>query len=179
MFTIVNNSPNTVGPYGTPQTTIATGSSFTVNPPVNSYVADTNLLSDVMNAVVSIQIGESTQLPWSIAVTYLQNIYAKNLNSYKNITGNVTVTVKSSTGILNWITVNNNTTGGTVKIYDSISASGALIATMTLGTPSGGLLSTSGQSGPDFFGPLNLEFTNGLTIVTSGSSNNDITVIYQ
>jgi hypothetical protein len=101
---------------------------------------------------------------------------------YNHITGNATTTVKSGVGRLHSICINNNTTGGLIKVYDNTAGSGTLIMTLTIGTPSGGLLSSSGQGGPIFMGPLGvngLTFTTGLTVVTSGSTSNDITVIYQ
>lgn len=101
---------------------------------------------------------------------------------YSHITGNSTTTAKSGVGRLHSISINNNTTGGLIKIYDNTSGSGTLIMTLTIGTPSGGLLSSSGQPGPVLMGPLapnGLTFNTGLTIVTSGSTSNDITVIYQ
>jgi hypothetical protein len=100
-------------------------------------------------------------------------------NSYKNITGNSNTTVKSSAGTLHGIIVNNNSTGGTITIYDNTTNSSPIIATMQVGTPSGGLLSSAGTPTSAFIGPLGLEFLTGLTIVTSGSTSNNITVLYQ
>lgn len=99
-------------------------------------------------------------------------------NTFLNISGNHTTTVKSGSGTLHGIMINNGT-GGVAKIYDNTSGSGTVIATIQLGSPSGGLLSTSGMPNPVFLGPLGLEFTTGLTIVTTGSASNDITAIYQ
>lgn len=98
-------------------------------------------------------------------------------NKYRNITGNSTVTVKSGGGVVRGISINDNTTGGTITIYDNTAASGTKIGTMQIGTPSGGLLSTSGQPGPNYV-TMTAEFTTGLTIVTTGSASNDITVYY-
>lgn len=98
-------------------------------------------------------------------------------NKYRNITGNGTTTVKSGNGVVRGISINDNTTGGTITVYDNTAASGTKIATMQIGTPSGGLLSSSGQPGPNYM-TMTAEFSTGLTIVTSGSSNNDITVYY-
>jgi hypothetical protein len=100
-------------------------------------------------------------------------------NSYQNITGNTTVTVKSGSGTLHGILINNNATGGTVKIYDNTAGSGTVIATVLVGSPTGGLLSANGQPTPIFLGPLGLEFQTGLTIVTTGSANNNVTAVYQ
>jgi hypothetical protein len=100
------------------------------------------------------------------------------LNSYRNLTGNATATVKSGAGYLHAIAVNDNNTGGTITIYDNTAASGTKIATLQLATPSGGLLSTTGLQAPVAL-PIGVVFTTGLTIVTAGSSNNDITVCYK
>lgn len=98
-------------------------------------------------------------------------------NKYRNITGNTTVTVKSGNGVIRGITINDNTTGGSIIVYDNTAASGTRIATFQIATPSGGLLSTSGQPSPTYV-TMAAEFTTGLTIVTSGSSSNNITIYY-
>lgn len=100
-------------------------------------------------------------------------------NSYRNITGNGTTTVKSGSGTLHGIVINNNGTGGTITVYDNTAGSGTVMFTFTIGSPSGGLLSSSGVPGPIFIGPLGAEYATGLTIVTAGSSNNNITAVYQ
>jgi hypothetical protein len=101
---------------------------------------------------------------------------------YSHLTGNATTTLKTGIGRLHSISINNNTTGGLIKIYDNTAGSGTSMMFLTIGTPSGGLLSTSGQSGPSILGPFGINgitFSTGLTIVISGSTSNDITVIYQ
>lgn len=98
-------------------------------------------------------------------------------NKYKNITGNSTTTVKSGNGVVRGISINDNTTGGNITVYDNTAGSGTKIATFQVATPSGGLLSTSGQPSPTYI-TMTAEFTTGLTVVTSGSSSNDITVYY-
>lgn len=98
-------------------------------------------------------------------------------NKYKNITGNSTQTVKSGNGVIRGISINNNNTGGEITIYDNTAASGTKIATLQVGTPSGGLLSTSGQQSVVYV-TMTAEFSTGLTVVTTSSSNNDITVYY-
>lgn len=100
-------------------------------------------------------------------------------NLYNNIVGNTTVVVKSSAGTLHGIMINRNWTGGTITIYDNTAGSGTKIATIDIGSPSGGLLSSNGIPGATTLGPLGLEFTTGLTVVTSGSSSNNITILYQ
>lgn len=98
-------------------------------------------------------------------------------NKFRNITGNTTVTVKSGNGVVRGISINNNNTDGTITVYDNTAASGTKIGTFQTGTPSGGLLSSTGLQGPTYV-PITAEFATGLTVVTSGSSNNDITVYY-
>lgn len=98
-------------------------------------------------------------------------------NKYSNMVGNTTTTIKSGNGVLRGISVNDNTTGGTITVYDNTAASGTKIATMQIGTPSGGLLSSSGQQGPTYI-MMVAEFATGLTVVTSGSTSNNITVYY-
>lgn len=98
-------------------------------------------------------------------------------NKFRNITGNDTVTVKSGKGVLRGLSINNSNTGGTVTIYDNTSASGTKLATYQLGTPAGGLLSSTGLNPPIQL-DCTAEFATGLTIVTSGSAVNDITVYY-
>lgn len=100
---------------------------------------------------------------------------------YSHLTSNVTTTVKSGTGRLHSININNNNTGGTITVYDNTAGSGTIMMKLQLGSPSGGPLSTSGQVGPSLVGPLGpngLTFSTGLTVVTAGSTSNDITVIY-
>lgn len=98
-------------------------------------------------------------------------------NKYNNITGNSTTTVKSGNGVLRGISINNNNTGGSIVVYDNTAASGTKMATIEIATPSGGLLSSTGQQSPVYM-TFTAEFSTGLTVVTSGSSNNNITVFY-
>lgn len=107
------------------------------------------------------------------------NFFYTEINQYQNITGNGTTYIKSGPGLLRAICINNNTTGGTVTVYDNTTNSGTRIMTVQLGTPSGGLLSTSGLPSPVNLTSLDVRFNTGLTVVTSGSSNNNITVFYR
>lgn len=100
-------------------------------------------------------------------------------NNFTNVTGNSTTTIKSGAGILHSVNINNNTTGGVITIYDNTAASGTKIFTFSIGSPSGGLLSTSGNPGPFNTGPLGLEFSTGLTVVMTGSTSNNCTFIYR
>jgi antitoxin component of MazEF toxin-antitoxin module len=99
---------------------------------------------------------------------------------FKNITGNATTVVKSGSGTMRSICINNNSTGGTVTIYDNTAGSGTIIFTFSIGTPSGGLLSSTGSPGPFCASAdIDLEFSTGLTIVTAGSTSNNVTAIYK
>lgn len=99
--------------------------------------------------------------------------------NYRNITGNTTVTVKNSPGVLMGILINDNATNGLITIYDNTAGSGTKIGSINTGSPSGGLLSTTGRPGPIGMTALNFRFSTGLTVVTSGSNSNDITVVYR
>lgn len=100
-------------------------------------------------------------------------------NTYSRTTGNTTTTAKSGSGTLHGVIVGANSTGGVGTIYDNTAGSGTIIMQLDFGSPSGGLLSTSGQPGPVFIGPLGLEFATGLTLVTTGSTSNDVTLVYR
>jgi hypothetical protein len=102
--------------------------------------------------------------------------------SSKTVTGNQTLVVKNSSGSLHAVVIGNASTGGEIKVYDGTSASGLLILDLLAGTPSGGLLSGSGNPPAHYIGPLELTFSTGLTVVTSnGTTNNPnlFTVVYQ
>lgn len=103
----------------------------------------------------------------------------EDINQYQNIVGNGTTVVKNAAGFLRALIINNNTTSGTITVYDNTAASGTKIMTVQIGSPSGGLLSTSGLPGPAQLSALDVRFNTGLTIVTAGSNNNNITVYYR
>jgi hypothetical protein len=88
-------------------------------------------------------------------------------NKYSHISGNGTTTVKSGAGRLHGIMINNTGVGASATLYDNTAGSGTVIAVLAL----------SGT--PEFVGPLGLEFSTGLTIVTSGLLANDLTILYQ
>lgn len=99
-------------------------------------------------------------------------------NSFTNLTGNATTTVKSGPTVLVQIIINTNNTGGTVTIYDNTAASGTQVGRMQIGTPSGGVLSSSGLQSPGVY-MYGIQLAIGLTITTAGSAGNNITVIYR
>ena len=83
--------------------------------------------------------------------------------NYTNITTATTTLVRSGGGVLHTLTVN-TTAAATITIYDSLTASGNKIAT----------ISASPAVGSDF--QYDVAFTTGLTIVTAGA--HDITVAW-
>lgn len=97
---------------------------------------------------------------------------------YKNITGNATTVVKPGPGFLGGICLNNNASNGAAVIYDNTAGSGTIIATLNIGSPGGGLLSSNGVPGPILL-PFQCQFGTGLTIVTSGSTTNDLTALFR
>jgi hypothetical protein len=99
--------------------------------------------------------------------------------SSRTIIGNGTTVIKTGSGILHGFVINNNATGGVLYLYDNTAGSGTIAATGNAGTPSGGVLSGSGNPGAQFVGDLDIAFTNGITAVTSGSTVNSFTVIYR
>lgn len=86
-------------------------------------------------------------------------------NKYWNFAGAGTNTVKSGAGRLHTVAVN-ATANGTITIYDNTTATGTRIATCAI---------TNGVSNPTFI--YDVEFSTGLTIVTTGANLN-ITVSY-
>lgn len=133
-------------------------------------------------SVVSILPKDASTETVDFETNYLPNVvdFAYTaINKYKNLSGNVTTVVKSGAGLLRAISINNNTTGGTVTVYDNTAGSGTKIMTLTVGSPSGGLLSASGAPGPINLTALDIRFNTGLTVVTAGSNSNNVTVYYR
>lgn len=83
-----------------------------------------------------------------------------------NIAGAGTTLVKSGPGTLDRITINKAAQSGVITIYDSLTAAGTKIATIT--HPATLLAS-------QYSLPYGVAFANGLTVVTSAAD--DITVI--
>lgn len=90
--------------------------------------------------------------------------------SYANITTQTTTVVKGAAGLLNSIIINKPLASGVIAIYDNTAGSGTLIGTITLPA-------TLLQDGPKT-AVYNAVFSTGLTIVTSGATQ-DITVSYR
>lgn len=151
---------------------------FSVLPTANFYYVFTNGSVIVVSILPMDTSAETVDFETNYISSAVDFTYSE-VNQYRNITGNNTTTVKSGPGILRAISVNNNTTGGNVIVYDNTSGSGTRIMTLQIGSPSGGLLSSSGLPGPAQLTALDVKFTTGLTIVTSGSSSNNITIYYR
>ena len=88
-------------------------------------------------------------------------------SNYSNITTAGTSTVKSGAGTLQGVIVNSKgTVASTITMYDNTSGTGSKIGTIDS-------LNLSGAF------PYNVNFLNGLTIVTTGTVAPDITIIYK
>lgn len=83
---------------------------------------------------------------------------------FQNLAANATTTLKRGTGSLHRIILNSAGSGNTITIYDNTAASGTIIATVS----------------PSSAQPLDydLDFQFGLTIVISGGTPSNITVVY-
>lgn len=86
--------------------------------------------------------------------------------AYKNITSSATTVIKSGVTVLHRVVVNNPGSTWVVAIYDNTAGSGATVATLSPETAGGG----------DF--EYETSLSNGLTVVTSGTTAGDITVVY-
>ena len=86
-------------------------------------------------------------------------------SSYTHITTAATTVVKSGAGVLARINVNTLGSGSTMTIYDNTAASGTVIAVMT------SALQTSQT--------FDVAFATGCTIVTSGGTAADLTVVWR
>lgn len=78
--------------------------------------------------------------------------------------------IKTGPGVLHKVVMNFPVASGTVTIYDSLTATGTKIATITLPAS----LVSDGPLDPTY----DVAFSTGLTVVTTGS-NMDTTVTYQ
>jgi len=93
----------------------------------------------------------------------------RSRNKFTRVTGNATTTVKTGAGILSqvcWGTVGAN--ASTATVYDNTSAAAPIITVMT---------PINTQNSQCF--KFDLDVATGITIVTTGSANNDITITYQ
>lgn len=83
-----------------------------------------------------------------------------------NITTKTTTAVKASPGTLGRIIINKTGSADTITVYDSLSATGTIIATITAPTV-----------GMTF--PFNAACAIGITVVTGGTTAGDYTVTYR
>lgn len=88
--------------------------------------------------------------------------------NFTNITAATTTVVKSGSGVLHSVVFNTYVGAATVTIYDNTAASGQKIATITL--------PAAGAGDVPLATLYDIEFQNGLTIVTSGAT--DLTVAW-
>lgn len=86
--------------------------------------------------------------------------------NYVNITTATTTLVKTGSGILKRIIINNPGSAMSITIYDNTSGTGTKIATI------------SSVSGINFL-EFNSNFVTGLTVVTTATTMGDITIIYE
>lgn len=88
------------------------------------------------------------------------------VNSYNHISTATTTFVKAGPGVLHNVLINTKGTGSTITVYDSLSASGAVIAVIDSTT---------------FLGELTFDCVCaiGITIVTTGAPAPDVTVTYR
>lgn len=138
---------------------------------------DVYLIGGITYDALILKDGGSDQTDFE--ATYKSKAGVPTGNPALNITGNVTTVVKTGIGTLHGVIINDNNSGGTVTVYNNTAGSGTKIAKFQIGTPGGGLLSNNGFQTSIFLGPLMVKFDIGLTVVTAGSANNNITVIYK
>jgi len=96
-------------------------------------------------------------------------LVVRHRNKFLNLTGAATTTVKSGTGVLAGISLNNGTASSTITIYDNTAGSGTIIMKLSPGSVS--------QFGSVYMG-IDAEFSTGLTVVTTVAST-DVTLFYQ
>lgn len=183
MVITLNNTTGSNITYSSVAATVNANSSLSLTTVQLIVCQDPNLQRDVSQGNVTVSDGVSTYYLGD-GVNFLNFVAAIQIASngfghaFSNITGNTTSTLKSTSGFLHAVVVGNNASGGGVILYDNTAGSGTVILNLSFGSPSGGLLSSNGQPGPVKIGPLGLKYLTGLTVVTSGSSSNNITVIY-
>jgi hypothetical protein len=96
-----------------------------------------------------------------------RSILTTTQNLYSHISTSTTTTVKSGAGTLHIISVNSKgTVASTTTVYDNTAGSGTVI----------GVLDTLNLSGAFRY---DIQFTTGLTLVTTGTVAPDITVSYK
>lgn len=151
---------------------------YSVFPTASFYYVFTNGTITVVSVLPMDTSSDTVDFQTNYLPHVVDFVY-QEINQYQNLTGNATTVLKSGAGMLRAIVINNNTTSGVMTVYDNTAASGTKIMTVQIGSPSGGLLSSSGLPGPAQLTALDVRFNTGLTVVTTGSSSNNITVYYR
>lgn len=129
----------------------------TTGNPIRVSTAGTGALSVSQNGTWTVQPGNTQNTtPW----------YVEHRNSYNHISTATTTTVKSGAGMLRGIAINNRGVGGTITVYDSTTGSGTVIAVID---PTANVVTLV----------YDLVFSTGLTVVTTGATPADITVMYR
>lgn len=143
--------------------TLATGASTdTLQTAGNaSLTSIDSKLPALVSGAVPVSIGGTVPVSIAGVVNTTRDVY-----SFRNITGNATTTVKSGAGTLKGIVFNTPGTLSSMVIYDSTTGSGTKIGTIN---------TTLGQNSLNY----EVQFTNGLTIVTTGTLAADATVVYK
>ena len=125
-------------------------------------------LADPTGFIGLVTIGGISQITLSDPKGYIGLVTTNPAGySYNNFTGDGTVTVKSSAGILHSIAINTKSTGGTCVVYDSTVPSGTKIATIDTTLTQDTLL-------------YDVNFSTGLTLDTSAvTTAGDLTISYK
>lgn len=90
-------------------------------------------------------------------------------NKFTHVTGNTTVTIKNSAGVLAGICFGVVSTQSTIVVYNNTTASGTVFTSIDFGS----------TINLGFCSQIDAEMSTGITIVTGGNVSNDITVLYQ
>jgi hypothetical protein len=126
---------------------------------MKSICAALTRLTLLLVTLIGLNLPAFAALPDFGAPTYAVSAY-----NYKNITTDATfAAIKSGAGILHTICINTPAATETITVYDSLTATGTKIATITL----------YASTNPCFTYDAN--FTTGLTIVTATAAG-DLTV---
>lgn len=122
----------------------------------------------IQGAVTTASPSYTTAQTSPISLDIGGNLRVSTTGSFANITTATTTTHKSGAGRLLAVALNTNAGNGqTLTLYDNTAGSGTKICTIT----------TSGNSVPGNVGNYNLNFSTGLTAVTTGTT--DWTLVWQ
>lgn len=96
----------------------------------------------------------------------MTNVWGASPNDYTHVDTNASQICKSGSGVFYTLTINTRGSATAASLYDSVTASGSLIAVIDT------TLSTTAFI-------YNLKFENGLTIKTAGVTAADLTVAWR